>query len=292
GGLSPFWFFLGQERTVPAVSIELAARIVATIGTFALVRTPGQGWVVLALQALAGVVSTGAPTVLVYRQLEVRRPTWAGAVAELANGWSMFLFRLVTSASSSANAFILSLLAPAAVVANFGGAEKLVRALVAMTSPISQALYPRMAATVLTDRPRAARTARLTLLAVGIAALAAAGLLAFLAPWVTRLVLGPGYEEASTILAVLCALVPLNAANSVLGMQWLSPLGRESAVNLVLVASSVTNVVGAVLLVPRFGGLGMAISVVTAETLVVALLLTLALAEGLTGRVRGGEVPQ
>jgi PST family polysaccharide transporter len=63
-------------------------------------------------------------------------------------------------------------------------------------------------------------------------------------------------------------LPPLIALSNVLGIQWMLALGLDRLVNVVVISACVLNVVLAILLVPRYLEVGMAVAVVASETLV------------------------
>jgi len=87
--------------------------------------------------------------------------------------------------------------------------------------------------------------------------------------------LGPGYESAVPILQALSVLVPIIGVGTVFGIQWALPWGFELPFSGLVMLAGALNLVLAFLLVPRFGGMGMAGSVVTAEALVASGLIVL-----------------
>jgi PST family polysaccharide transporter len=115
---------------------------------------------------------------------------------------------------------------------------------------------------------QAAQLARTSLFIVGGAGCAMGVTIFFGAPILVRLVLGPGFESAVLVLRILALLPPLIALSNVLGIQWMLALGLDRLVNVVVISACVLNVVLAILLVPRYLEVGMAVAVVASETLV------------------------
>jgi PST family polysaccharide transporter len=187
----------------------------------------------------------------------------------------LFLFRSASGVYTFANSFILGMFAEARVVAYYGGAERLVRAGISLLDPLSQALYPRMSHLALNDPTRARRLVRISLLLMGTIGAVGGASLAFLAPVLVRLLLGAGYESVIPVLRVLAMLLPLIAVGTVLGVQWALPMGLDRPFYRIVVSAGILNVVLAIFLVPRYGALGMASSVVFTETFVVLGLLAL-----------------
>ena len=174
-----------------------------------------------------------------------------------------------------ANAFILGLIATPVVVGFFGGAEKIVRAVISFLQPLSQAFFPRVSHSVVNDLEAAGRLLGLSLLWIGGLSLIM-GMASFLgAPILVQMLLGPGYESAVPIIKVLSVLVPIIGVGTVFGIQWALPLGFEVSFSVLVLLAGVLNLVLAFFLVPAYGGIGMAGSVITAEVLVAGGLIVM-----------------
>lgn len=267
-GLIPLWYFQGLERMQLPALLDLGTRILSTVGILIWVRAPDDGWKALILYGAAGVLASGASTLWMYRNLPILRPRLTQVWSALRIGWTMFIFRCVTSLYVVANTFILGLFVPPALVSYYGGAEKISKVFVGLVYPFAQALYPRMNSLVAHDYKRAASLARLTFLLMGGIGLTLGGLIAILAPELVDLVLGPGYSPAVPVLRVLAMLIPLVALSNVLGMQWMLILGMDRTFTAITAGAGMLNVGLAFLLAPRFGPLGMAWTVVCAEAFV------------------------
>jgi PST family polysaccharide transporter len=282
-GFSPFWYFQGTERMVRAVIVEFLARAAAAAFVFLVIRTPGDGWKVLALQAAAGCACTLTLTLWMYREVAFRRPRWRDSTRALRAGWDMFLFRGAYNFYSTANAFILGLFVSPVQVGYYGGAERIARALQGLTLPLTQALYPRMSHLVSQSTVKAARLARFTLSLAGATGLVFALLLALSVRWlVVPIILGPGYEPSASVLYIFALLLPVNTINSALIMHWMLPLGMEQLVSKITLGAIATNVILAALLAPRFAHVGMAWAILIAETGKFTVLVLILLWRGLT----------
>ena len=192
----------------------------------------------------------------------------------------IFVFRGSSGLYMQANAFVLGLITSPAVVGLFGGAEKIVRAGISLLQPLSQAFFPRVSHSAVKDLEEAGRLLGLSLVWIGGLSLIM-GATSFLAsPILVNSLLGPGYESAVPILQALSVLVPIIGVGTVFGIQWALPLGFELPFSALVLLAGALNLVLAFLLVPRFGGMGMASSVVTAEALVAGGLVVLFLRRG------------
>jgi PST family polysaccharide transporter len=91
----------------------------------------------------------------------------------------------------------------------------------------------------------------------------------FMAPLLVHVLLGPGFEPSVVVLRILALLPPLVAVSNVLGIQWMLALDLDRFVTAVVVSAGLLNVCLAVVLVPHYMHVGMALAVVASETLVV-----------------------
>ena len=271
-GFSPLWFFQGVERMRSAVVVESGASVLAALSVFAVVRTPSDGWRVVALQALFSVLSLTVLTAKLLREVPMRRPDLRSGLATLRSARHIFGFRAAGGLLVQANNLIMAVMATPAVVAFFGGAERIIRAAINLYLPLTRAIFPRVSFLSSTDRQSARRAVvQLLLIMGGIGAILTAGAYAG-APLLSRILLGPGYEAVIPLLRALAPLPLIVAIGTVLGVWWALPFGHERALLRIVLWAGVANLSLAMLMVPRWGALGMAGAVVTAEAAVAVAL--------------------
>jgi polysaccharide transporter, PST family len=262
------WFFQGFERLRLVAAIDIAAKVLATIGIFVLLRRPEDGWRLLIIQGCGFLMSSAVGLGLAYRELPFRLPKWSSTREALRMGWSMFLFRGSVSLYTSGNAFILGLFVSPQLVGYYAGAERISKAFLGLLSPVSQTLYPRLSHLVWHARSRAARLARIGVLLMGGGG-AAIGVLVFMsAPLLVRIILGPNFGPAVPVLRALSLLLPVVGVNFALGIQWMLPLGLDRAFNTITLLAGLINITLAMTLATSYKDLGMACAVVTAEVFV------------------------
>ena len=262
------WYYQGLEQMAFVARWETLARALSLAGILLLVRSAGDTWKVLVIQ---GVLLFGAvivEMVFAYRNVAFRMPTPRLVWRTLRLGWSMFLFQGALSFYTVGNGFIVGLLASPVVVGYYVGGERIGKTLASLLYPITQALFPRISHLAARARGDAARLARTSLFVMG-AAGCLMGLAIFAAaPSLVRVGLGAGFEQAVLVLRILALLPPLMAVSNVLGIQWMLALGLDHLVNAVVFSACVLNVTLAIILVPHYLHVGMAVAVVSSEALV------------------------
>ncbi len=275
-GFTPLWYFLGVERVHRAVLIDTAGRVVGALAVFLLVQHPSHGWRVLGAQALAAVVAC----LLLNRQLRQELPAlretprvWAGGVAVLRDGITLFAARASGSLYMQLNTLFIGAVASPVTVAMFGGAERIVRAGVSLLDPVTRVLVARLSYLQGVDRAAASRLAARLVIVLGTGAAVAAAGAAALAPWFVGLLLGPGYDAAVPVFRLLLLVLPIIALATSIGIFFAVPRGHDRIVLSGTMAAGGTNLLLALPLARRFGASGMAMSVVIAEAVVATMLV-------------------
>lgn len=285
--LTPSWYFQGLERMAPVSYATLAATTLSLALVVLLVHGPGSAALVIWIQALA---TAGAAAWLwrcLYREVPGRVPDRADIRGALRMAQGMFAYRVSTGLYTSANTLVIGLFMSPAAVSFFGGAEKLSKTAVRLIGPITTVLLPRISHLVGQDRARARRLAVLSLVVSVAIGVLFGGAICLLAPEVVHLVLGARYGPAIPLIRVLSLLVVIVPIGSVLGLQWMVPLGLDGSLTRIVLCAGVCNVILAVALVPRFGTMGMALAVVASEAIVVTSMWVVLERKGLGLGPRG-----
>ena len=278
-GFNPTWYFLGLERMKIVATLEVCSKSAAAIAMFALVHSPKDAGIVLALQAIAPLLSIAGALWIVYRDLPFCLPTRILIREALVAGWPMFVMRSAESLYTLANAFLLGLFAGPAVVGYFAGPEKISRALFGLLNPVRETLYPRISKLVHTAPAEAARLARIGMLITGAGGLIMGAVVYVSAPFLIKILLGTQFEPAVTVLRILAILPPVIAVAQAVGMHWLLPLGREKVVTRTIIIGAALNLLLVLWLVPKHAQIGMAWAVICTESFVATCLLYAALTD-------------
>lgn len=272
----PFWYFLGIERVSTFLVLEVSLKAAAVVGVFLFVKSPGDAWLVLLLQASAAVTVFIAGTMLMYRRVQFRYPRLRQSIATLKEGWSLFVFRASTSVYGMSNTFILGLVSSPVSVAYYAGADRVIRVMITFIYATVQALFPRASELASSDRFMAARMARVSTISIVIVATLGATLLYFMAPVLIRIALGPGYEDAAQVLRTLLLLLPILGVSLPISNHWIIPRGMESLLTRITILGGVVHVPLAILLGIHYAHVGIAWALVATEGLIlVTLLVTL-----------------
>lgn len=270
---TPTWYFLGKEQVSRLAVIDVTARMLAAFAVIRVVNEPHEAITALSLQVIGSSVVCAFGVALMYREIPIRLPRRTEVLRVLRAGASMSLFQGAVSLYTVANGFILGLFAPSREVAYFTGADKILQAMLALRDPVAQSIYPRMSYLLgRGDSKSASQLAGRSLQFLLALAVVLGAVVSLMADVIIRLVLGVGYEPATSVLRIIVLRLAPASVNSVLAIQYMLPLGLEREVNVVVVAGAMVNLGLASCLAPRLGAIGMAWTVVSTEALVAIML--------------------
>lgn len=86
---------------------------------------------------------------------------------------------------------------------------------------------------------------------------------------------GEGYDEVKVILKLFIPIIFATGLNNLLGIQYLTPIGKQGRCNIVLIIAAIVNIIMNVVLIPRYKSIGATIASVTAETIVAAVYVVM-----------------
>lgn len=228
-GLNPTWFFQGAGFGLPlAAGLDAAASGLVLALTLIFIRKPDEWPLYLFFLAAC---KCGAYGCLFWRLWRKFPPVFRrGAGLALLGQTTAFSGAAVSlmfcyNGSQLALGYFLS----AADMGIIGAVYKMLRAAVSLVNPFTQTLFPELCILGRDAPERARKIMRRSLGWTAICASLCALLLWTLAPFLTRMALGPEYEAAGRVLRLALLAAPLMALNNVLANQILAPFGLEKA---------------------------------------------------------------
>ena len=274
--ISTTFYYQGIEKMSAMALINLGIRILSIPLIILYVRESDDVELAFAIQTGCFLLASLVNLVLLLRsgQLIWIRPKFNAALRSLLAASTLFLSYAGTSLYTSSNAIILGLVSSEAAVGYFVAGFTLVKAVVGLSGPFAQAIFPR-ASLLFSQRPEEsmAFSRKMFWLQGMLGLLLSAGLLLFM-PWGVTWFYGDAFEEAINVVAWLSALPLVVCLASSLGMQTLVPLGKSKWFSTVLIICGVMNCFLLFFLGSVWGAVGAAFAVLLTE---VAILIGMAL---------------
>ncbi len=183
-----------------------------------------------------------------------------------------FMYKVFSNLYISSNTLLLGFLSTNAQVGFYGGSERLVKAGISTTHPITQVLFIKVAS--LGDRGDESIKIIKKGLKLSLAyAIVAVLITQLFADFIINLLFGDGYQGMVEILRVMIFLLPLNVIVGSLGVQLMMNRGYNREFNVYLLRSGILNLTLMYVLAKYFGALGAAVSILIAETYMVVNLI-------------------
>ncbi|MEG2173693.1 MAG: polysaccharide biosynthesis C-terminal domain-containing protein [Desulfovibrionaceae bacterium] len=170
------------------------------------------------------------------------------------------------------NMLLVGTIIPARELGMLLASDKISKAVVSVSGPITQTLFPEVCALRCEAPQTARRYLRLSFFWSGLMGFTAAIALWGLAPWIILIALGPGYADTVPLLRVLCFVIPFLVCNFVLGTQILVPFGQEKALVRVLMGIGIVSLPIVALVATFMGVRGAAYMPVCVEGSIFCLL--------------------
>jgi polysaccharide transporter, PST family len=241
--LFPVWLFQGLQKMQHIAMRDLAAKLIALLALFALVRRQSDYLIAAGLQSggmvLAGLAGLIAVPLLL--GVHFRWPGW-GAVREVFRaGAPVFFSNVALAMHGATNVVIVGLMAPNREIAYFGGAQRLMSALGALVAPIVTAIYPHVSHKAAHAEEEAIRFVRKYALPMAAPFFLAGIVLFSSAPLVVRIILGKAFGPSVLVLRIM-AFCPftLSLSNS-FSTHYMLACGYERAWMRIVVISVVVN---------------------------------------------------
>jgi PST family polysaccharide transporter len=274
--LFPVWLYQGLERMKYITLLTLGPKLLAAAAIFVLVRTDQDYLLAAAIQGSGGLLAGIVGLAMVRTLIPIDSfalPSVQEIRATLRGGWSVFVSSFGVTLFGNSNIFILGLFASLETVGYFAVADKIVRAAIGLSVPISTAIYPRVSVLFAQSTELAIAFLRRVLLLGGIGFLALSLALFFGADFAAHLVTGQPNAEIGLLIRLMAILPFTIFVDNVFGVQTLLNLGLTQQLMKAILYAGAFSVVTSFLTVPRFGDRASAVVFTLSQMLVLVLMI-------------------
>ena len=282
--LFPVWLFQGLERMKHMAILNIVARCLITVSIFIFIRQ-AEDYVYVPLVQSAGIIFLGvAGLVLALRVFRVRFafPTVASLRHQITSAWHLFLSKIAITLYTTSNIVVLGLLTDPLYVGYYAAGDKIVRAVTdALHVPLSQAIFPHVGRLVSQSKVAALRfTGRVAKLVSVVTIALSAGLFVG-APYLTRIILGPGFDASVSVVRILSLLPFIVGLSNIFGTQIMVNFGLKKVLARILMVAGLLNLPIVILSVLLLKHTGVAIASLTTEIVVTTAMFAVLRKNGL-----------
>lgn len=272
--LFPTWLFQGMEKMKYISFINIGSKVFFTACIFVFVHEKSDYLVAQTLFSLGFLVS-GIISVFYTKRVfgfHFELQSYKCVVKQIQEGWHVFLSTLSISLYTISVTFILGFFASNNVIGYFSAADKLIQALKGLYAPVAQAVYPLVAKKINDDKTLGLVFVRYLSVIVG-AFMFAVSLLCFLyAERIVLVMLGKEFYDAVILLKIMAFLPFIIALSNIFGIQTMLNFGKKKEFTLIIVSAAILGLSFCFLLIPRFGAVGAAISMLVTELFVTVVM--------------------
>jgi len=274
-GLSLRWYFQGIGKLVQALAVAFLCQAGYVLLLFVYVHGTPDLAIVPALNIGAATASVIVLAFVARRTFVLASPTFRDVLHRLRLGGVYFLIVASTTLTSALSPIVVGIVASTRTVAYFAASSRITELTWQTVVPLLALALPKIASARSTPGTNPYRLP--VAFSVGLIAWAlvcAAGL-TFFSTSIVSLIAGAQFLPAVTPLRLLAWTLPLIATGTSLSWFWLLPIRAERHLLPSVIIAATLNIVLGVLLVPRYGAVGMAGAVFIAESAkVLALVAT------------------
>ncbi len=265
----PQWYFQGEERLRDVAIVQAVSKCLVSASAVLLVRSPRDTLAAALILSAPQLVGTGVAVCLRKRVAPVQfyLPTLGDLLGALRRSVHLFLATVSTTLYLEANVLILGLVCGHREVAMYSVANRLASATQMVSTPITQAVFPR-ASYLFATQPEQAwgllrRLARLLFPVMGFATVA----LAAFAPTIVRIVGGASYADAALTLRIMAPVPFLVVTATLLSQTIMVNVGLAKPLARIYLTVGILNVAMLPMLAARYGANGAAACLSAAEAL-------------------------
>lgn len=268
----PTWLFQGLQESHKLLMPQIIGRLGAALLIFLFVKSRDEVWLAALFLSSADIVS-GLILWGQVRQFVSFRGfgrLWPQIWVTLKDDFLLFAISVGSILYTAFNPLIIDIFWGPVWVAYYTISLRIATAATKITSPLVQAVSPKLAVLVTTDRRTALRLLLKSAMVLTVATGVVGITMLFFPGTVLRLVAGSEYVGAVPLLRILSPLALLMVIGALVGQNFAVHVGLENRIARSYWAIGIATIVVMVPTVDYFGAIGCATLVVLAESAVVA----------------------
>lgn len=268
--LTPIWLFQGLEKMKYITFTNLLSKIIILVLTFTIIKEPSD-YIYVPLINSIGVIFVGLLIIIyAFKKFKMRFifPGFRYLKEQIVDGWHVFLSQISVTLYTASNTFILGLFTNNIIVGYYSAAEKLIKAIRSLISPVSQVVYPYISKLVIESKIKAILFLRRIMRLIFLGTLVISIIVFLSAELLVNIVMGKEYIDSIVILKILSPLPFIGGIGNVCGQLTMLNFNLKKQYSIILVISGVINILLCLLLVPIFNEIGTALSVLVVELIV------------------------
>lgn len=267
----PVWYFQGIQKMKYITYLNLFTKVIFTIALFIFVKQKSDYYLVPVFNAL-GFITAGIFALFYIRKdfnIKFKIQPFSGIVEQLQKSKYVFLSELKISFFTNTNTLILGFLAGNQAVGYFSAAEKLVRAMGNLQTPISNTIFPYLSKEMMQNKLQTIqKIKKITLLGTILFSILILFCFCF-AEQIIEIIYGKEMFASILIFRILLLIPLLSFLDTMYGKQILLNLGRDNLYFRVIAFATILNFTINFFLTHFFQEAGTAIALIITQVFIV-----------------------
>ncbi|MEK3992221.1 flippase [Robertmurraya sp. FSL R5-0851] len=273
--LFPIWFFQGIEQMKTISILNVISKGIFTVGIFIFVKDPSEYLLVPILNTLGSIAIGFIAIYIILTRYHIRfiRPSIPDIKNQLKEGWHIFVSNVVTSLYTTSNIFILGFFASNTIVGYYSSAEKVVKAVSSVISPLVQTIYPYLSKALQESRERALWILNKMFIIITFGMGLLSLIVGIFAEPLVIIGLGEEYIETIPLLQILAPMPLVLGWANIFGILTMINFDYKKELSRIYIVASLFSVVLMILLIPPFREYGTAWIAILTETFATLLMI-------------------
>lgn len=265
--LFPIWFFQGLEEMKVVSILSVVTKVIFTGCVFLLIKDENDFYLVPMISSLGfifiGIISMFIVKIKynIFFIVQSRRDLYQ----YLIDGWPLFLSNISVTLYTTATITFLGFFTNNTIVGYYSVADKIISAIRGVISPVSQVLFPYLC-NISTSNPKKVLNINRKLAIFGGFSMLIVSLVLFLFTGeIIKLIFGKKDLDSILILKIFAIIPFLTFLHTVFALFTMIVFGKNKQYSEIIVSAAVLNLLLCIILIPYFGYVGAAISVIIIE---------------------------
>lgn len=262
------WFYQGIEDFQYITIRSLITKFISIIGLFIFVHNPTD-LIAYAILSIIGTCGNNILNLCRIRKYLKLRFSFIDCWKHTKGASTLFLGTIAVSLYTQLNSIMVGAIGSMTAVGYFTTGNKIIQLIMTIITAVTSTIIPRMSYLIGNNKEEEAILLQKKVVhLLTYIGLPMTGGLIVLAKPIILLLSGEEFLPAVIILQILASLLIIIPLSSFLGLQILYPMHKEKYGNYAVIIGAIVNIILNSFLIPLWGHIGVAISVLCAETII------------------------
>ncbi|WP_457743349.1 flippase [Sulfurimonas sp.] len=265
--LFPTWFFQGLERMKYITYINILIKFIFTIAVFIFIHKQSDFFIVPLLTSVGSIFGGIVSLILIKNKFRIdfRFQKINTLIDYLKDGWHIFISGILTSFYTISTTFILGIFTNNTIVGYYSLAEKLVKAVGGLFSPINSTIFPYTSKLQKISPKKTILFINRIILYSSALMFILSLILFIFAKQIIFLISGTEYQNSVVLLKILSFFPLVITIASIFSMNYMINFNLKFTLSKIYLYAAFFSLILSFSLVPILGAIGSAISVMVTE---------------------------